>query len=157
MKVENSKIVPLTKSHYLLLDSNSCFPNLSTTFYRNIFYKYKLSKCTFDRNLIEQANKIGGVMRGIFFKAVNVLTLDCCMLLGTLVWHCELKKREADLSEMGVFLKYKQQSNSFNKVISHSNSAKSSIYKTVSLSMGYRLWLIECSNWNPYMVRCTPH
>lgn len=88
---------------------------------------------------------------------MNVLTLDCCMLLGTLVWHCELKKREADLSEMGVFLKYKQQSNSFNKVISHSNSAKSSIYKTVSLSMGYRLWMIECSNWNPYMVRCTPH
>lgn len=61
---------------------------------------------------------------------MNALTRDCCTLPGTLVWRCELKERE----QRGPF--------QFNKVISHPDSVDTSIYKTDSLSIGYRSQLI---------------
>lgn len=61
---------------------------------------------------------------------MNALTRDCCTLPGTLVWRCELKERE----QRGPL--------QFNKVISHPDSVDTSIYKTDSLSIGYRLQLI---------------
>lgn len=58
------------------------------------------------------------------------------------------RKKEPDLSEVGVKKKkiLATHKNSSTKVISHSDSAKTSIHKTDSLSISYRLQLIECSN-----------
>lgn len=66
---------------------------------------------------------------------MDALTPDCYMLPGTLVWRCELKESE-----------HKAAFQFFSKVISHSNSARTSTHKTDSLSIGYRLWLIRVQN-----------
>lgn len=76
---------------------------------------------------------------------MDALTPDCYMLPGTLVWRCELKES-----------KHKATFQFFSKVISHSNSARTSTHKTDSLSIGYRLWLIRVQNeiptrWYTYM------